>query len=182
METGTLAPLIPNGPITRWQLRHWAGPAHPVAHRLREGDTVGGFTVLETPGHSPGHISFWRDQDRVLVLGDLLFNLHPLTGRPGLREPPATFTLDPRQNREAAGKIAALEPRLVCFGHGPPLTDGTKLVDFVARLPADATSRVPESPPHPRLHAKGRGVDNVVCAMSGSAHVTRSSGPCLPRA
>ena len=57
---------------------------HPVERRLEEGDEVVGFTVLDTPGHSPGHISLWRESDRTLVCGDVFFNLHPLTGRPGL--------------------------------------------------------------------------------------------------
>jgi hydroxyacylglutathione hydrolase len=140
MESGTFERLVPDGRITRWQRRHWAGPPHPVARRLREGDELGGFTVIETPGHSPGHISFWREHDGALVLGDVLFGQHPLLARPGLHEPPALFTLDARRNRESARKLAALHPRVVCFGHGPPLTDGSKFVDFVAGLPADAAS------------------------------------------
>ena len=36
---------------------------------LREGDEVAGFEVLDTPGHSAGHVSYWRESDRVLVLG-----------------------------------------------------------------------------------------------------------------
>ena len=36
----------------------WVGPPHPVARRLREGDDMGGFRVIETPGHTAGHISF----------------------------------------------------------------------------------------------------------------------------
>ena len=48
MASGDLRPGVPLNAITRWQLRHWAGPAHPVARRLREGDEAGGFTVLET--------------------------------------------------------------------------------------------------------------------------------------
>src|ERR1700730_407091 len=49
MERGEFAPLVPIGRITRWQLRNWAGPAHPVARRLREGDDVAGFSVIDTP-------------------------------------------------------------------------------------------------------------------------------------
>jgi len=41
---------------------------HPVGRFLGEGDEVAGFTLLETPGHSPGHVAFWRESDRVLVL------------------------------------------------------------------------------------------------------------------
>ena len=65
------------------QRRFWTGPPHPVARVLREGDEVAGFRVLETPGHSPGHVAYWREGDRVLVLGDVLTNVNVLTGRPG---------------------------------------------------------------------------------------------------
>ena len=120
MESGDLSPLIPLNPITRWQLRRWAGPAHPVARRLSEGDDVAGFSVIQTPGHSPGHLAFWRESDRTLLAGDVMFGRHPVTGRPGLHEPPKTFTPDPAGNREAIRRLATLEPAVVCFGHGPP--------------------------------------------------------------
>lgn len=115
----------------------WAGPAHPVARRLREGDEVGGFTVLETPGHCAGHVSYWRASDRVLVLGDLLANFRPPAGLLGLREPPPLFSPDPVENRRSARRVAALEPSLVCFGHGPPLRDTRGFVEFVRRLAVD---------------------------------------------
>ena len=114
----------------------WTGPGHQVDRRLREGDEVAGFKVLDTPGHSLGHVAFWRESDRVLVLGDVLNGMNLLTSIPGLREPPGVFTPDPARNRESIRKIAALEPALVCFGHGPPLRDPRKLASFTASLPA----------------------------------------------
>jgi hydroxyacylglutathione hydrolase len=87
------------------------------------------------PGHSPGHVAYWRESDRVLILGDVLNNMNLVTGIPGLREPPVAFTTDPAQNRESARRLAALEPALVCFGHGPPLRDTRRLVDFAESLP-----------------------------------------------
>jgi hydroxyacylglutathione hydrolase len=124
----------------------WAAPAVArlggfeavgVARALCEGDDLGhGFTVLETPGHSDGHVAFWRERDRTLVLGDVLFNLHPLTTRPGLREPPRVLTRDPGLNRESARRLAALEPELMLFGHGPPLRDPAVLTAFVAGFEA----------------------------------------------
>jgi glyoxylase-like metal-dependent hydrolase (beta-lactamase superfamily II) len=113
----------------------WTGPPHPVARRLREGDTVGTFSVIETPGHTAGHISFWREADRTLVLGDVLSNLNIYTGFVTLREPERFFTLDPAQNRRSARKLSELEPKLVCFGHGPPLRNTKRFVDHIARLP-----------------------------------------------
>jgi hydroxyacylglutathione hydrolase len=135
VRTGVIGPLGPVDVVTRWQLRHWAGPAAPVARELREGDEVAGFRVLETPGHSPGHLSYWREGDGVLLAGDVLFGRHPLTGRPGLHEPPGRFTLDPAANRRAIRRLAALEPRVILFGHGPALRDPAALPAFAAALP-----------------------------------------------
>ncbi len=113
--------------------KSWTGV--PVQRRLAEGDEVAGFTVLDAPGHSPGHIVFWREADRVLVTGDVFFNLHLPTLRPGLREPIKLPTVDPARNRESMRRLAALQPATVVFGHGPPLTDAApKLRAFVATL------------------------------------------------
>jgi hydroxyacylglutathione hydrolase len=134
MESGVKLPLTAPWAIRAFEERFWAGPPHPVARPLQEGDEVAGFQVLETPGHSPGHVAFWRERDRVLILGDVLNNMNVRTGIPGLHEPPAFFTPDPVRNRESARRLAALEPALVCFGHGAPLRDTAKLRAFVAGL------------------------------------------------
>jgi len=120
--------------LNRLQQRFWTGPPHPVARALVEGDEVAGFTVLETPGHSRGHVAYWRESDRVLILGDVLNNVNVMTGVPGLHEPPAIFTTDPQRNRQSARRLAELRPSLTCFGHGAPLRDPDKLARFVARL------------------------------------------------
>jgi hydroxyacylglutathione hydrolase len=136
METpGGVAGSSPASWATFVQRRFWVGPPHPVARVLVEGDDVAGFTVLETPGHSPGHLAYWRESDRVLILGDVLNNMNLLTGIPGLHEPPAAFTPDPPRNRASARRLAELRPRLSCFGHGAPLRDPGRLADFVAQLP-----------------------------------------------
>jgi glyoxylase-like metal-dependent hydrolase (beta-lactamase superfamily II) len=133
------APVIvrkqPSHPMNRVSARLFAGPGRTVDRVLQGGDEVGGFRVLATPGHSAGHVAFWRESDRALVLGDVLFGLHPLTGVPGLHQPPDNFTPDPAQNRESARRLAELEPAIVCFGHGPPLRDTAKFVEFVRGLP-----------------------------------------------
>jgi glyoxylase-like metal-dependent hydrolase (beta-lactamase superfamily II) len=111
-----------------------AAPKHPVARALREGDEVAGFTVLDVPGHSPGHIAFWREADRTLVCGDVMWGYNPFTLMGGPREPFPLVSPDPVRNRESARKLAALEPALVCFGHGPPLRDPAAFAAAVAKL------------------------------------------------
>jgi hydroxyacylglutathione hydrolase len=123
--------------ISRLQERFWVGPPHPVARALKEGDEVAGFTVLETPGHTSGHVSYWRERDRVLIVGDVLVNMNLKTGITGLHEPLAFATPDPVRNRESARRLAELKPALACFGHGPPLRDPDKLAKFVAGLPTN---------------------------------------------
>ena len=127
-------PPPPEHPMQKLSARAFSGPRHPVDRALHEGDTIAGFTVLDVPGHSAGHVAYWRESDRALILGDVLFGLNPLTGLRQLREPPDFFTVDPPQNRDSARKLAALEPALVCFGHGPPERDTKRFTDFVAGL------------------------------------------------
>jgi len=106
-----------------------------VGRELREGDEVGpGFTVLETPGHSPGQIVLWRERDRTLICGDVFLNLNFYTTLRGLNEPPGLFTVDAARNREAARRLADLQPELVLFGHGEPLRDPAKLAAFAESL------------------------------------------------
>jgi hydroxyacylglutathione hydrolase len=123
------------GAIRNSQAPGWL---HPVERALKEGDEVAGFTVLDVPGHSRGHVAYWRESDRVLILGDVLNGMNLLTSKRELKEPPAIFTPDPARNRDSARRLAALEPELVCFGHGPPLRNAAReLGEFVARLPRD---------------------------------------------
>jgi glyoxylase-like metal-dependent hydrolase (beta-lactamase superfamily II) len=111
-----------------------AAKAHPVAKALAEGDEVAGFTVLDVPGHSPGHVAYWRESDGVLVCGDVLWGYNPFTMRGGPMEPYPFVSPDHVENRRSARKLAALDPRLVCFGHGKPL-DGATFKAAVAKLP-----------------------------------------------
>jgi len=121
--------------MARFFNRVFTGPGHPVDRTLREGEEVAGFRVIATPGHSAGHVAYWREADGVLVLGDVLNNMDVLTAIPGLRLPKDFLTPDPDENRRSAKKLARLEPRLVLFGHGAPLRDTRKFVDFLDGLP-----------------------------------------------
>lgn len=133
-EDGRIRERMPPQLINSLIGRVFPGPPHPVSRRLREGDEVAGFTVLDTPGHSAGHVSFWRESDRTLICGDVFTNMDTITGFPGLHEPRSFFTPDPARNRESMRRLAELEPALVCFGHGRPLRDPDRLKRFMARL------------------------------------------------
>ena len=136
METGDLGLIspAPRSPVGRFG-RMFAGEGHPVSRTLLEGDQIGDFTVIETPGHSPGHLSFWRESDRALVLGDVAFSRSFITLRKYIHEPFAGATYDVGQNRASARKVAELGPELICFGHGPPHFDGQEFEDYVRTLP-----------------------------------------------
>jgi hydroxyacylglutathione hydrolase len=110
------------------------GPhAHPVARAMHEGDEVAGFAVLDVPGHSPGHVAFWRESDRTLVCGDVMWGYNPFTLTGPIREPFGFVSPDPALNRDSARRLAALKPALVCFGHGKP-RDGAAFSAAVAKL------------------------------------------------
>jgi glyoxylase-like metal-dependent hydrolase (beta-lactamase superfamily II) len=131
-----LAPLIDGG-------------AYPVGRVLRDGDEVAGFRVVHAPGHTMGHVFYFRESDGVTIAGDVLANIHLLTGRPGLREPPRVFSIDPALNRDSARLLLSLRPSVVAFGHGPPLRDPGLLERFVERLPR----AVPAGAANPRAGA-----------------------------
>jgi hydroxyacylglutathione hydrolase len=133
METGDLGQK--DVVINRLIDRVWKGPPHRVSRALREGEEVAGLRVLDVPGHSRGHVAYWRERDRVLICGDVLNNMNVFTGTPGLHEPPELFTVDVARNRESARRLATLEPELVLFGHGAPLRDTQRFVDFIAGIP-----------------------------------------------
>ena len=127
--------LQPDHFMARFFTKTMKGPGHHVDRPLREGDEVASFKVIDVPGHSAGHVAFWRESDGVLVLGDVLNSMNIYTAIPGLHTPKDYLTPDPAENRRSARKLGLLEPKLVLFGHGPPVRDTKKFVDFVNGLP-----------------------------------------------
>lgn len=90
-----------------------------------------GFTVVHTPGHSPGHISLLHKRRRLLICGDALVNTR---GR--LRPNTGPFTPDKENAQRSVWKLAKKygdEFETVVFGHGPPiLQNGGKRVKALA--------------------------------------------------
>jgi glyoxylase-like metal-dependent hydrolase (beta-lactamase superfamily II) len=79
---------------------------------LREGDRLGRFRVLETPGHAREHLAFLDEQTGALFCGDLASTL-------------STIVIDPPEGDMAAyerqlERVAALGPRSLYPAHGPP--------------------------------------------------------------
>jgi glyoxylase-like metal-dependent hydrolase (beta-lactamase superfamily II) len=140
-ETGV---AVKKAPFDRPGIKIVAGlmgdfPGVPVARTLNEGDDLSaGFKVIDAPGHSPGHVAYWRESDRVLVCGDVFFNMNLFTTAPGLRQPYAPLTYDVPQNRESERKLARLEPSVAGFGHGPVIEGdaAAQIARFIATLPA----------------------------------------------
>ncbi|MFN8437407.1 MAG: MBL fold metallo-hydrolase [Cytophagales bacterium] len=120
--------------IAQFQQKFWAGKGHKVAQTLKEGDTIGDFTVIETPGHSKGHISLFRESDKVLIVGDTLVNMNLLTTFVGLNEPPHLFTSDREVNRKSIKKLFDLKPKIMCFGHGPVLNNTGQFEKFISKI------------------------------------------------
>ncbi|MEE8601952.1 MBL fold metallo-hydrolase [Euzebya tangerina] len=135
-ESGDLSETFPrpSHPVAWFQRRFLAGPGHPVGRRLQEGDRIGEFRVLDLPGHTRGHIGFYRDEDRVLIAGDLISHKDMGTFRTKLVEHPDLFTVDRAASRRSAQRLIELEPETVCLGHGPPVRDPRALQAFLRRI------------------------------------------------
>jgi glyoxylase-like metal-dependent hydrolase (beta-lactamase superfamily II) len=115
-----LSPLFPRSPVN-------------VADRvvLLPGDGsvpyLPGWRWVHTPGHTPGHVSFWRDSDRSLIVGDAFITTGQESAyevavqEPEMHGPPAYFTIDWQASRQSVEKLAALEPETIIPGHGRPM-------------------------------------------------------------
>lgn len=100
---------------------------------LEDGDRVGDFTVLHTPGHSAGHIVYFRESDRLAITGDLFSTMDSWSRRLRIAEPPAHLSIDAEQNRRSIQRLVELQPSLVLPGHGPALRDMSLLADFATQ-------------------------------------------------
>jgi glyoxylase-like metal-dependent hydrolase (beta-lactamase superfamily II) len=101
-------------PSRRGETREWGR----VDERVTPGQTLpfhGGIEVIDTAGHTLGHISYFLRADGVLIAGDCIGN------REGLASSPPELTVDEARARVATQTVAALRPQTVCFGHGPSL-------------------------------------------------------------
>ncbi len=114
-------------------LRLWSAQPAAVDILVKDGDKLpilGGTKVLHTPGHTPGSICLFIKPERLIIAGDVLNN------RLGLGLPSKAFSTDMTQNIRAIKRLAALDLKLACFGHGPPLTHdaGAAILNFAQRL------------------------------------------------
>lgn len=82
---------------------------------------------IHTPGHTPGHVSLFREKDRTVIAGDAFITvkqesaLSVMTQTREIHGPPAYFTTDWQQARESVRKLAALNPATAYTGHGQPM-------------------------------------------------------------
>ena len=130
-----VADLYPTGPVD-------------VGARLRDlpedGSVPGapGWRWLPTPGHTPGHVSLWREADRTLLSGDAVVTTRQeaayavATQAPEIHGPPAYFTPDWDAARGSVRALAALEPDVILAGHGAPLA-GAAMRAALHRLSRD---------------------------------------------
>ncbi len=110
---------------------------------------------IATPGHSPGHISLFREPDRVLLAGDAFatMNMDSWTGlisaRQVLAPGGAPFNTDWAATRASVQELAAREPVVAGCGHGIPMTDAelpARLSDFARRFRAPREGRYVRQP------------------------------------
>ena len=119
-----------------------------------------GWRSLHTPGHTPGHVSFWRDADRALIVGDAFITTGQESAyevavqEPEMHGPPMYFTTDWEAARRSVEQLAALEPDLVVTGHGRPMQgEAMRQALHEAR---------------PRLRPRGGAGDGPLCRAAGA--------------
>ncbi|MBM7566912.1 MBL fold metallo-hydrolase [Paenibacillus sacheonensis] len=90
------------------------GLAQPIAGSA-DGETtrIGGLSVHLTPGHSPGHVVYYHEQDGVMLAGDLF------TSKKGrLKKPMPMFTADMAEAVRSSEIVRKLRPKRLEVCHG----------------------------------------------------------------
>ena len=95
-------------------------PAPPVKleQLLGDGDLLDWerpVQIVAVPGHTAGSVAVFLPEDHVLIAGDAIATA---TGEPML----GVFNADPEQAKESFRRLAGLDARILCVGHGPPIT------------------------------------------------------------
>ncbi len=137
-----LSPLYPRDSIDIGESLR----ALPVAatDALSDLQVLPGWQMVHTPGHTPGHVSFFRQEDRTLIVGDAFCSTKPesffeaaLIQQPELHGPPSYFTSDWTAAKHSVMQLAQLDPQTVALGHGKPLSGdavASELRELAARF------------------------------------------------
>lgn len=111
-------------------------PGTSVDRDVADNETItesfGGLRVVFAPGHTPGQIALWQPERKILICGDALADLPPW----GLRIGFSAFTADKAAAKQSAKRLASLQPDVICFGHGQPMTENAagRLAAFASTL------------------------------------------------
>ncbi|KKK38526.1 metallo-beta-lactamase family protein [Mesobacillus campisalis] len=98
-----------------------------------------GFRWVHTPGHTPGHVSFFREEDRALIAGDAFVTVKQeslykvITQEQEISGPPRYLTPDWPAAWKSVKKLESLNPAVAVTGHGLPMY-GQKLAVNLQRL------------------------------------------------
>ena len=131
IEAGAIAlgkasrPIKPANPLRRimFALLRFRFKAVPfqVDEILKDGQVLpvlGGLRVVETAGHTPGHISLYAPGLNLLFPGDSM-----VSDDKGLYGSRPANTWDEAKANESVRKQASLGANVVCPGHGPVVRD-----------------------------------------------------------
>lgn len=116
-----MSPMFPNEPINLGNQVE-ALPSNGSVPHMSE------FRWIHTPGHTPGHISLFRMEDRALIAGDAFVTVKQeylykvLTQEQEISGPPRYLTPDWDSARESVKKLEALRPSVAVTGHGLPMS------------------------------------------------------------
>jgi glyoxylase-like metal-dependent hydrolase (beta-lactamase superfamily II) len=115
-------------------IRFFPNKAFDLGDRVREfpgaAESFGmrGWRIVETPGHSPGHVSFYRESDSVLLAGDAFATVDQtsaykmMTRKPEVTLPPTYYTCDWELAHHSVEVLADLGPQVLAAGHGEPMS------------------------------------------------------------
>ncbi len=92
-----------------------------------------GWKWIHTPGHAPGHISLFREEDKLLIAGDAFVTTKSESAfstamqTEVVSRPPAYATTDWVAAYNSVKTLLLLQPEIAATGHGKPMRGNTML-------------------------------------------------------
>ena len=126
-----IAPFFPTRTVNLGTRMRALEPAQPLPG-------LPDWELIETPGHTPGQVSFYRRCDAALLAGDAVTTMNldsflgTITRSKIVCRPPTPATMNWADARRSVEFLAKLRPSLIAAGHGLPMHGAAEELERLA--------------------------------------------------
>ena len=110
-----------------------------VDEQMTDGDMIGSLKVIHTPGHTPGHISLYYEEDKLLLGADTIYK--HVFGAEGMYISAPQVSIDSTTAIVSAQRLSKVNfDKLLMAHQDSPLLEGAK--EAVEKLVAESIQKL----------------------------------------